>query len=153
WQRRLSVLFRSLFTTLKICSGPETRRRPPARPRPVPGRLHVEPLEDRSLPSNYTFTDLGTLGGPTSYANDTNASGQIVGEATTAAGDSHAFLWNNGTMTDLGTFGGRSSYAVAINDVGQVVGSSTTAEEVTRAFLITPEDTDANGMPDRWFRD
>src|SRR5262245_32791605 len=116
--KKIPMWLRSLFNPLTLRSGFEKRRGPPARQRPRPGRLHIEPLEDRSLPSNYAFADLGTLGGLTSYANDINASGQIVGAAMTSAGDSHAYVWNNGTMIDLGTFGGRNSYAVAINDVG-----------------------------------
>src|SRR5262249_23259284 len=34
-----------------------------------------------------------------------------------------------------------------------VIGMSSTSTEALRAFLITPEDTDGNGTPDRWFRD
>ncbi len=37
------------------------------------------------------LTDLGTLGGTTSRANGINTAGTIVGFATTAGGDSHAF--------------------------------------------------------------
>jgi probable HAF family extracellular repeat protein len=47
--------------------------------------------------------DLGTLGGHSSEANDVNDEGRIVGQADTAAGERHAFLWLDWLkMIDLG---------------------------------------------------
>ena len=57
------------------------------------------------------------------------------------------------TLIDLGTLGGTYSKAFAINEAGQVVGNSNTADGETYPFLVTPEDTDGDGTPDRWFRD
>ena len=37
-------------------------------------------------------TDLGTLGRDSSYANGINDTGQVVGESTTANGQTHAFI-------------------------------------------------------------
>ena len=44
-------------------------------------------------PGAWTFTDPGTLGGPTARAAAINASGQICGRSADAAGRDHAFLW------------------------------------------------------------
>jgi probable HAF family extracellular repeat protein len=73
----------------------------------------------------YTLTDLGTLGGTSSYAYGINDAGQVVGTAF-MSGDktSQAFLYSNGTMTALGALGGVNSTAYGINDAGQVVGTA-----------------------------
>src|SRR5262245_19222255 len=81
---------------------------------------------------NGVTTDLGTLGGPSSWAYGLNDVGQVVGQAATAAFDmygnhiAHAFLWQNSVMTVLGTLGGDYSEAKGINNAGQVVGESLT---------------------------
>jgi len=82
----------------------------------------------------YTIIDLGDLGDPNpaqaqSAAYAINLHNQVVGAATTASGDTHAFLYSGGKMIDLGTLAtplgisGQSS-AYGINDQGVVVGSS-----------------------------
>jgi probable HAF family extracellular repeat protein len=48
-------------------------------------------------------TDLGTLGGPTTWARDLNERGQVVGASKLATGESHPFLWERGVMKDLTT--------------------------------------------------
>jgi probable HAF family extracellular repeat protein len=87
------------------------------------------------------MTDLGTLGGPTSNATDVNESGQIVGSATLANAQTHAFIitpWLGPQMIDLGTLpNGTFSEARAISNRGQVVGGAfpEPGTGISRAFL------------------
>ncbi len=119
----------------------------------------------------YTIVDLGALAPSTTHAYSINKWSQVVGES-----DGRAFLvtpeydsdgkpvWFrdddpadgiNDLMIDLGTLGGHSSVALGINDLGQVVGRAFTGDDISthHAFLITPEDTNNDGVPDTWFRD
>src|SRR5207237_6685105 len=82
-----------------------------------------------------TLTNLGTFGGTFAEARGINDAGQIVGGASTASGNEHAFLLSNGTMTDLGTLGGSSSTACAINSSGAVAGYAATVGGQNHAFL------------------
>jgi probable HAF family extracellular repeat protein len=68
----------------------------------------------------YSITTIPTLGGGASNALRINSSGQVVGSSTTAAGDTHAFIYSDLTgMVDLGTLGGGNfSFGAAINDLG-----------------------------------
>ena len=85
----------------------------------------------------YTFTDLGTLGGSSSYACSLNDAGQVAGYSYTAGAVMHGFEYSGGSMSDLGTLGGSTSYARGINDTGQIVGYSTITTGATRAFLYS----------------
>jgi probable HAF family extracellular repeat protein len=86
--------------------------------------------------SSSTVRDLGTLGGRSSEARDVNSEGRITGFASTASGETHAFVHDGATtITDLGTLGGRESRGFAINEWGHVVGESTTASGARHAFL------------------
>lgn len=85
-------------------------------------------------------TDLGTLGGPSSWAAAINDSGQVVGHADVDEVHRHAFLWTReGGMRDLETLGGDDSMAWGINERGWVIGLSTTTSGTSTAFLWTPE--------------
>lgn len=77
----------------------------------------------------YIVTDLGTLGGTTSYAYGVSDSGIYVGASTkTTSSDFQAFSYSNGTQTGLGTLaGGLISEANAVNNSGTVVGDSATS--------------------------
>jgi probable HAF family extracellular repeat protein len=69
--------------------------------------------------------DLETLGGYESTAFAVNNRGQVVGVATNAANNGHAFLWSQeGGLQDLGTLGASLSLANLINDRGQISGVS-----------------------------
>jgi probable HAF family extracellular repeat protein len=108
----------------------------------------------RSLLSNYTVTDLGTFGGPVSFATGINSAGEVVGAADTKryylvpdGGKNYepdAFLWKpsvpngtKGSLTDLNTLGAIDSEADAVNDFGQVVFNGDLPSR-TDAFLWTP---------------
>ena len=58
-------------------------------------------------------------------------------------------------MTDLGTVRGwERSGASHINNLGQVVGGIyNEGPDIPHAMLVNPEDTDGDGIPDRWYRD
>ena len=84
----------------------------------------------------YTLTDLGTLGGNSSFAYAINEVGQVIGYSTIAGSQQqHAFVWESGVMTDLGTLGGSYSGAFAINEAGQVIGNAQTVLGEQHAFV------------------
>ncbi len=106
--------------------------------------------------------DLGTpgLGGTNSLAHSVNETGQVVGNAETAALDPHnedfcgfkatgqvthgttclPFLWQDGVMTPLATLGGNNGIASFINNRSQVVGWSETAQpDPTCPFPLTSQ--------------
>jgi len=86
-----------------------------------------------------SMTDLGTLGGNSSYAYAVSADGAVVmGAAGNAANENRAFRWTGGVMTDLGTLGGNFSYASTVSADGSVVvGQSTLLNGEYRAFRWT----------------
>src|SRR5262245_31925469 len=93
-RRRLGVFVAAFVAVLGVGAPADAAVTPDAR------RLHV--------------VDLGTLGGDASTGMALNDLGHVVGDSTTAAGQTHAFLWRNGHMIDLGTLGGTVSTALAI---------------------------------------
>jgi probable HAF family extracellular repeat protein len=83
---------------------------------------------------NGKITELGTLGGDSSFATAINDLGTIVGSSMTADGSLHAFLWRDGRMTDLGV-PGVETFAEDINNRGQVVGWRVASEGPAAGFL------------------
>ncbi len=79
--------------------------------------------------TNYTLTELPTLGGTVGAADSINDNGRIAGYSN-LAGDrtEHAVLWINNTVTDLGTLGGPNSSVgfPTKNSQGMLVGFSQT---------------------------
>lgn len=85
----------------------------------------------------YKVTDLGTLGGTRSQANDINDRGQIVGYSTLPGNAvQRAFLWQDGVMTELGSLGGTLANANAINNRGEAVGASELPGNVARHAVL-----------------
>ena len=80
--------------------------------------------------SQYTITDLPSLGGTNSRANSINNRGWLAGYSNLAGNQSrHAALWQDGALTDLGTLGGPNSattWSVKSNS-GLVAGIAQTA--------------------------
>ena len=89
--------------------------------------------------SDGTLQDLGTLGGPDSFAQFINEAGEVAGisftnstpNSTTGSPTLDPFLWEKGKMKDLGTLGGTLGFANGINDSGDVIGQSNLAGDAT----------------------
>ncbi|MDR4485354.1 MAG: DUF3466 family protein [Nitrospirales bacterium] len=92
--------------------------------------LILTPLSAATAETRYLAIDLGTLGGPQSFAGDINEEKQITGNASVEPGRNfplQAFRWKNGSMTNLGTLPGAAndfSRGFGINDAGTIVGES-----------------------------
>ena len=109
------------------------------------GQMAGGSLGDAAILSNGVVTDLGNLGGTSSYAQAINSAGLTVGASyipyVNGATIEHAFLYNGTKMIDLGTLAnslqGVNSYATDINDLGQIVGTSQTSinTDPSHAFL------------------
>jgi len=80
--------------------------------------------------TQYTITDLPSLGGTNSRANSTNNRGWLAGYSNLTGNQSrHAALWRDSELTDLGTLGGPNSNVTwsVKSDSGIVAGISQTS--------------------------
>ena len=93
---------------------------------------------DAAAPADslYSYVELGSLGGGAT-AQFINDAGQVAGVSATAAGGTHAFVWQDGQMRDVGTLGGSDSRVSGMNGRGQIVGVSATANGEMHAFRWT----------------
>ena len=117
------------------------------------------PIVHAFLYSNGLLTDLGTLGGDSSYANAINDAGQVAGVSFLPGnpmtyGDftRHGFLYSGGAKTDLGTLGGPfGSAALGINDAGWIAGESSLPgppdAESLHAFVYQGSMVDLGTLP------
>jgi len=102
----------------------------PTEPQPTPW----------SLPTAYTFTDLGTLGGNSALALGIGPEGHVVGNSRTtdSARPLLAFRWHEGSLTSLGSLPGSTfSRAFGVNRLGTAAGEAFTAPspEISRAVI------------------
>ncbi len=80
--------------------------------------------------TQYTITDLPSLGGTNNRANSINNRGWLAGYSNLTGNQSrHAALWRDGALTDLGTLGGPNSNVTwsVKSDSGIVAGISQTS--------------------------
>jgi len=110
------------------------------------------------------ITDLGTLGGPNSYAYGVNERVRASGIAETGISDPNGedycgfgthliclgFVWQNGAMTALSTLGGNNSQGSQINSRGEVVGYAENATPdptcpIPQKFAFKPVIWEADG--------
>ena len=106
----------------------------------VPVLLRAQqPKQAHAEFATYVVEDLGTLGGPYSFAYSLNNAGMVSGGSATATqnGDPSqavvnapqtAFLWHDGRLRNLGTLGGPDSEAAAANLFNLAVVDSETAK-------------------------
>lgn len=95
-------------------------------------------LTTPGLAQSYTITDLGTLGGTSSFATDISIAGEIVGLSYTTQfpSISAAFLWEDGEMVNIGPLGNDSNdtWAYGINVFGVIGGYGETQDFHDRAY-------------------
>ncbi len=112
--------------------------------------LILAPLGAATAESRYSVIDLGTLGGPQSFANDVNEDQQVTGNASVEEGSNiplNAFQWEDGSITNLGTLpvGNDFSRGFGINDAGVIVGDS--GNDAQGTFSFRADDGELTQLP------
>src|SRR5579884_845612 len=84
----------------------------------------------------YTVTDIGTLGGTTSFGYGLSSNGYVTGTASNSSGATHMFLWENGSIIDI-TPSGSSFYfsPTGVNSSGVVAGIYENGSGNAQAFV------------------
>lgn len=104
--------------------------------------------------SSGNMVDLGTFGGNYSAANGVNDRGQVVGVAKNQFDQQRAFLYSNGEMVELNTLVDNTEWTIeipyAINNKGQIVALGHRTGQNSSGLLLTPNDTDGDGLFDVW---
>ena len=94
--------------------------------------------------AQYTVKDLGTLGGPESFAYDINDLGQVVGGAADSTGVIVPFVWSKSTgMACVGKMPNTrvaNGVASAINKTGQIAGWAVNKDGIVHPFRWTAKD-------------
>lgn len=85
------------------------------------------------------YTNIGNLGQLSTFAEEINDRGEVVGSAKTSTKETHAFIYTGGSIQDLGTLGGSSPAPKAINNSGVITGwhgvqNSSNGEVETHGF-------------------
>lgn len=107
-------------------------------------------LESRALLlRDGAWTDLGTLGGPSSNTWALSNAGHVAGDSTRADGTiPRGFLYDGGALIDLGVLGGDRSSARAVNSARQVVGFSTVSPSSTDLHAFVHDCRGINDLND-----
>lgn len=120
----ISVIWRSLDPTVLSISGDSVATaNAPGLARVIASTSQgVDTATVRVVNAGYTVTYLGALGGGYSVGLDINDAGQVVGNSSTSAGDTVAYIWQAGSMRALGIFR-LPSHSSLIDARGRVVGT------------------------------
>lgn len=98
--------------------------------------------------ASYTVTDLGTLGGPYSYAYAMNNAGLVAGGAAKAGQNDgiaqSAFLWKQNQLIDLGNLGGPA--CPGCSSVGAAASMNGTAGVISELANMDPNGEDFCGF-------
>lgn len=101
------------------------------------------PKETAAIWKNGVVTNLGTLAGVQSQANDINEHGTVVGLTTWSGSGVRAFIYRNGTMNDLNDLlppGSRWTLSTAahISNDGRIIGEGF-LRGAKKPFLLVPD--------------